>query len=1086
MSQPEGEGYAEPSSAPVEGGSEAMSQAEEFEWRIQVLVDKETFGGDAPRPSNASEYYTAVQPALERSFMAASTATGRGMGDFQYDGDLAAAFDGVDPADMRARINRCWPEGATDAAVQQNRQTALGLMGHALDCGLIQRPAPELTSDGETPEHYEPIGSPDNPKGHLLQKAGRLTVVSETQGINRTIQNGTYLRDPDSGNWEIFQKQTDGTYERVMGVSQTTGELLLDGLVEQPKQLSATRSADSTEARRPENRDAETSSSPSQKTQLEKHSRGQEAPSSPEAQEDAASVARPNGGELQAASNGQNSEASSGQLVRRDFTDIAEMLSQVQKRSLGGKISDEWRLQRRSLDRNSPVDANLGRDLRLTALRKIHEAQHKLAQRRGKVPGPKRGGASGEDLEEYRLKDPHPGSLAHRNRVRIGEGIAAPPRRSVLLMGITGSGKSEVIKHNVAEWVGPVFNQSITPDVIAETIDQRVQYGPVAIFAPYGFGKKGSELDQKLSPYVATFSPLAFVHDYSSAKRTMRWLREGTGSEASSSSNEHNFWSTLGESLGAEAMLAESLNGGNMPGVVSRLKKINQGMANMTNPDTKAQGVAELTNILESAIAGTDDAEVQEDIQVALDGLKANTDGDPRMINSIVTTTRQLLDTFDDTEIRKATRSSEIDPWEIVKNRGTLYVYAEADDMDRAAPIFTMLQELMTKATTEQSAGTGEPPKYSTLMAVDEIAHGAAMAKLATHFATGRRKGLQFLVAAQSPEQVEKKYGPEGAHDIFHQAIDVTLKGADPQWKKYLIERAGTTEITTPNTGKKKETKGSVLRGDREVTRTKTETEEPHEVNVLRGNVDFPKKQGQALVMTDNGQPFTVRIPAYAKNPHARELRKKTQKYAPIAKTVDEGSANRGRITVPSERVDHNQPRLEPGRDPEHEHTQDQEPDRGKEREPDARRPSIATDEEHTAAQRAAAEGKQPEPSSAPRSRDDRANTDQTPSQPSQPIMARIPDNYSHAQAAPPSQPKSTEPKTSAPREVPVEPDLPKSSRPSESSSNSQPTSSPERIRPSEEDTLPPQQTSFHQSPQQDVPDSDVSRTPDDDFGLGR
>ena len=137
---------------------------------------------------------------------------------------------------------------------------------------------------------------------------------------------------------------------------------------------------------------------------------------------------------------------------------------------------------------------------------------------------------------------------------------------------------------------------------------------------------------------------------------------------------------------------------------------------------------------------------------------------------SIASTARSCLSLWIDERVARAT-SGENDVLELnrlLRERGTLYLVAPAEEAERCRPLFSALLQTLLRSATQRARVQGGVLQPRLLLALDEAANFARIARLAGYASSGPGHGIQLLLCFHDLAQIEALYGVEEARTIWN------------------------------------------------------------------------------------------------------------------------------------------------------------------------------------------------------------------------------------------------------------------------------------------------------------------------------
>lgn len=338
------------------------------------------------------------------------------------------------------------------------------------------------------------------------------------------------------------------------------------------------------------------------------------------------------------------------------------------------------------------------------------------------------------DLGELRLSARDP------SRLQLGllgsTIVAAPPRRSVLVLAPTGAGKTpRVAVGMVLRHTGPAVVGSVKPDILWLTMHHRRSRGPVWVLDITGASGLPS----------CKWSPLHGIATYADALKAAAWLSESSKAGGRGVENEQ-YWSTLGDKLMAPLLFAAARTGRTMADVCRWV-------------DLQAE--SEVKAILN----GLGD-------EVAMAAWIATCSKVDRTKSSIFGTAEVVLFPFGHPEVAEFLTARAGDnvftPARLVDEGGTLYLVAPASDQALFTPVFeTVTNAVVREVERRAAANVGLPLDPPLLLCLDEAANTAPLRKLDEIASSGANQGIVLASFWQDEGQIERIYGRERARTVI-------------------------------------------------------------------------------------------------------------------------------------------------------------------------------------------------------------------------------------------------------------------------------------------------------------------------------
>jgi len=314
--------------------------------------------------------------------------------------------------------------------------------------------------------------------------------------------------------------------------------------------------------------------------------------------------------------------------------------------------------------------------------------------------------------------------------------LQSPAEDNVLLFGVQRSGKtSTVVVPTLLAWKGAVVATSTKEELVALTSSRRAYAGPIWVFAPLD---RDHRWMAELALQPATWNPLDGVDSVGSAAE----LADHFTAEGKRGHSAH--WYLAASSLITGLAVCERERGGDMHTVLARLHRT-----------------------AHSEFVGL--SEVVED-KGASDLIRAFSLTPDREAGSIASTARSSLSLWTDERVSAATRTSlqALDIDRLLRDAGTLYLVAPAEEAERCRPLFSALLLSLLRRATSKARAQGGILSPRLLLALDEAANFARIPRLAGYASSGPGQGIQLLLCYHDLAQVEACYGEAAARTIWN------------------------------------------------------------------------------------------------------------------------------------------------------------------------------------------------------------------------------------------------------------------------------------------------------------------------------
>jgi len=373
--------------------------------------------------------------------------------------------------------------------------------------------------------------------------------------------------------------------------------------------------------------------------------------------------------------------------------------------------------------------------------------------------------ASRRDLATLIVPAPTPGRIGLGRTDPGGKLLAAEAKHSVCVLGPAGSGKTvSVVIPTLLDWDGPAVCTSVKTDVLNATVNRRDGMGPVLIYDPTGStGRPSDEL--------ATWNPLAACRTWADAWQMASWLVDAA---APNGTDRADFWTSQGRMLLAPLLFAAGTGGRGMADVV-RWVQVQE--VNVVKDLLTDQGVVEASNHF-----------------TACQKMPPNTRG------SIYATANSILEVFGDPTVAASADGCDINPAELLDDRGTLYLVSPVHAQVRLAPLIeALIMSIVREAQNRSQAG--KPCDPGLLLLLDEAGNVAPLRHLPAIASTGRGQGIQLVTAWQDLGQIKHRYGQLASTVLTNHAGLLALRGIrDRETLDLLSFLLGDSEVDRTST----------------------------------------------------------------------------------------------------------------------------------------------------------------------------------------------------------------------------------------------------------------------------------------------
>lgn len=427
------------------------------------------------------------------------------------------------------------------------------------------------------------------------------------------------------------------------------------------------------------------------------------------------------------------------------------------------------------------------------------------------------------------------GKIVSGDRLVRGQQLYVPHDYSMLVLGISGSGKTQFLANCVLDLPGAAYVSSTSLDLYRLTGRVRAQLGPVEMFNPQNVGDVPSSVG---------WDPLVGCTVESEAQaRAEAFVRGGSAFAGDNA----DFWEEQGVSLLRMFLMAAALDG-------KTIMTVGRWAA---SPDS-----TEALDILE---AHPDRAPA-----AWTDELRSALYGDGKLLDHSLTTVKHCLKFLSIPAVMmlcNPTSQNKLDPVKLIQGNGTLYAITPDKDR-RLAPLITALTEwLLDEAEKLALTMPGEKLAPGMDMVLDEVAQTTPV-PLDSWISEKRKYGIGIKFAAQALAQLRKRYGLDATETILGAKYQVALGGLNPKDAEYFVEKAG----ELPEEG------GSTTRSADGEVRATTTTAQRQETPVITKTVLQRLPRWYALVVGVRGKPAIVKYPrAYKRSERAHASLDRTE-----------------------------------------------------------------------------------------------------------------------------------------------------------------------------------------------------------------
>lgn len=360
------------------------------------------------------------------------------------------------------------------------------------------------------------------------------------------------------------------------------------------------------------------------------------------------------------------------------------------------------------------------------------------------------------------------GRLVSGNRRLRGRPLFSENGLGLLVLGPTGSGKSQYLTHIVLDWPGPAYVSTTKPELATRTGELRAAKGAIHIFNP-------GDLGGGLAPSTLRFDLVADCTDQQIAHATAWALVRGGGGAAGT--DRADFWAGKAQEIIRCYLLAAAIQGWDMRAVQSWSHDPDDGTPVAVleaHPDRVPQG---WLGMLKSHLAAT-----------------------PNTRTGYFATVTSCVGFMDNPTVAAACAAGgpqlDIDTW--LRGSNTVYVIAGEDK--RIAPLITAFTErVFNRAKQLAAESTGHRLGLPLAMLLDEVANSTPV-PLDQWATDSRGWGITVAALIQDTSQLNTCYGPDRAKTIRNMPIKIALPGIsdedDLNWLAYLAGKR-TVEVTS-------------------------------------------------------------------------------------------------------------------------------------------------------------------------------------------------------------------------------------------------------------------------------------------------
>jgi type IV secretion system protein VirD4 len=347
-------------------------------------------------------------------------------------------------------------------------------------------------------------------------------------------------------------------------------------------------------------------------------------------------------------------------------------------------------------------------------------------------------------------------------------------RGSVCVVGPSQSGKTNLIKRGVLDWVdGPAILGSVKADLLSHTAGARARLGEVKIFDPL----------ETTGLANASWNPLDTCGTPSGAQNFAAAL--GAASPTGNVTNTDFFQRQAEGLMWALLFLAGGTHAGfDMTDVVRWV------MTHSKSDDMKKGEVGDAVQRLEG------DCEDKEAVELVREALSAVWRNDDRTRGSIYTTAQNFVAPWMDQLVRRWTRKSDITLDWLCDGNNTLYVCLPMGQRKRLAPVFGGVYGALMDAAYDRYNKTNTVIDPTLLVVIDEAAN-TKVEWLPEVAATCAGIGILLVTVWQGVSQLDSAFGREAAEAVLtNHPTKAFLSGiSDQRSLEYVSRLLGDEEV---------------------------------------------------------------------------------------------------------------------------------------------------------------------------------------------------------------------------------------------------------------------------------------------------